>query len=130
MSSYFNAIQPVTFAGQSSKNPFAFKWYDKNKMVLGKTMQEQLRFAVCYWHSFSWNGFDPFGYDGTFERPWQQAGLAPMAAARAKADAAFEFFSKKVRRSLASRLRICNAPFERFEMHVFAEYGRQPHSQF
>ena len=59
-------------------------------------MQEQLRFAACYWHSFSWNGFDPFGYDGTFERPWQQAIATadPMAAARLKADAAFEFFSK------------------------------------
>ena len=94
MSSYFHAIPPVVFASPSSKDPLAFKWYDKNRVVLGKTMQEQLRFAVCYWHSFSWNGFDPFGYDGTFERPWQQAGLEPMAAARAKADSAFEFFTK------------------------------------
>ena len=63
---------------------------------MGKSMQDQLRFAVCYWHSFSWNGFDPFGYDGTFERPWHSAAAAadPMAAALQKADAAFEFFSK------------------------------------
>ena len=94
MSSYFHAIPPVVFASPSSKDPLAFKWYDKTRVVLGKTMQEHLRFAVCYWHSFSWNGFDPFGYDGTFERPWQQAGLEPMAAARAKADSAFEFFTK------------------------------------
>ena len=66
-------------------------------MVMGKRMEDQLRFAVCYWHSFCWNGFDPFGYDGTFERPWQKpVGLMadPMAAAKAKADAAFEFFQK------------------------------------
>ena len=93
---YFNSIKPIQFENKGSKNPVGFKWYDKNKLVMGKTMQEQLRFAVCYWHSFSWNGFDPFGYDGTFERPWQQAIAVadPMAAARQKADAAFEFFGK------------------------------------
>ena len=94
MSSYFSGIAPITFGGQASKDALAFKWYDKNKIVLGKTMQEQLRFAVCYWHSFSWNGFDPFGYDGTFERTWQQPGLEPMAAAHSKADNAFDFFGK------------------------------------
>ncbi len=94
--SYFNSINSIKYKNNSSKNPLTFKWYDKNKLVLGKTMQEQLRFAVCYWHSFSWNGFDPFGYDGTFERPWQQAIATadPMVAARLKADAAFEFFDK------------------------------------
>jgi xylose isomerase len=56
-------------------------------------MEDQLRFAVCYWHSFCWNGFDPFGYDGTFERPWHRI-ADPMAAARAKADAAFDFFTR------------------------------------
>ena len=61
MSSYFSGIAPITFGGQASKDALAFKWYDKNKIVLGKTMQEQLRFAVCYWHSFSWNGFDQIG---------------------------------------------------------------------
>lgn len=93
MSSYFNAIDSIKFEGAESKNPLAFKWYDKDLMVLGKRMEDHLRFAVCYWHSFSWNGFDPFGYDGTFERPWQHM-VDPMAAAQAKADAAFEFFQK------------------------------------
>jgi xylose isomerase len=93
MSSYFQAIQPIRYEGPQSQNPLAFKWYDKNRLVLGRRMEEHLRFAVCYWHSFCWNGFDPFGYDGSFERPWQQM-ADPMAAAKAKADAAFEFFHK------------------------------------
>lgn len=93
MSTYFNAVAPIRYEGAESKNPLAFKWYDRNRVVMGKRMEDHLRFAVCYWHSFSWNGFDPFGYDGTFERPWQHM-ADPMAAARAKADAAFEFFQK------------------------------------
>ena len=93
MSSYFAEISPVAYEGSQSGNPLAFKWYDKDRQVLGKRMEDHLRFAVCYWHSFCWNGFDPFGYDGTFERPWQRL-ADPMAAARAKADAAFEFFAK------------------------------------
>ncbi|MDR7378908.1 xylose isomerase [Rhodoferax ferrireducens] len=93
MPSYFSEIAPVQFAGPASTDPLAFKWYDRDKLVLGKRMEDHLRFAACYWHSFCWNGFDPFGYDGTFERPWQHV-ADPMAAARAKADAAFEFFAK------------------------------------
>jgi xylose isomerase len=93
MASYFHNIAPVAYEGPESSNPLSFKWYDRNKMVLGKTMQEHLRFAVCYWHSFCWNGFDPFGYDGSFERPWQRI-ADPMQAAMAKADVAFEFFQK------------------------------------
>ena len=93
MNSYFNSTQSIPYEGHSSKTPLSFKWYDKNRMVLGKRMEDQLPFAVCYWHSFCWNGFDPFGYDGTFERPWQHM-PDPMAAAKAKADAAFEFFQK------------------------------------
>jgi xylose isomerase len=93
MPSYFHNIAPVAYEGPDSANPLSFKWYDRNKVVLGKTMQEHLRFAVCYWHSFCWNGFDPFGYDGTFERPWQHM-ADPMQAAMAKADVAFEFFQK------------------------------------
>jgi xylose isomerase len=61
-------------------------------MVLGKRMEEHLRFAVCYWHTFCWNGLDPFGGD-TFQRPWHSM-TDPMAAAKAKAEVAFEFFSK------------------------------------
>ena len=93
MSTYFSDISPIAYAGPASTDPLAFKWYDKDRLVLGKRMEDHLRFAVCYWHSFCWNGFDPFGYDGTFERPWQKM-ADPMAAAKAKADAAFEFFAK------------------------------------
>ena len=79
MTSYFNAISPIAFEGTDSKNPLAFKWYDKNRLVAGKRMEDHLRFAVCYWHSFCWNGSDPFGGD-SFERPWQHM-ADPMAAA-------------------------------------------------
>ncbi|MBT0569486.1 xylose isomerase [Curvibacter sp. CHRR-16] len=92
MSTYFHNIHPIAYEGPLSHNPLAFKWYDKDRMVLGKRMQDHLRFAVCYWHSFVWNGMDPFGGD-TFQRPWQHM-ADPMAAAKAKADVAFEFFSK------------------------------------
>ena len=92
MSTYFANVAPIAFEGASSTNPLAFKWYDRDRLVLGKRMEEHLRFAVCYWHSFCWNGLDPFGGD-TFMRPWQHM-ADPMAAAKAKADVAFEFFSK------------------------------------
>ncbi len=91
--SFFPQISPVGYEGPSSDNPLAFRWYDKDRLVLGKTMEEQLRFAVCYWHSFNWNGADVFGA-GTFDRPWLDPAADPMAAARQKMDAAFEFFSK------------------------------------
>ena len=93
MSTYFDATPALRFAGPASTEPLAFRWYDRDRPVLGKRMEDQLRFAVCYWHSFCWNGFDPFGHDGTFERPWQRI-ADPMAAARAKADAAFDFFAR------------------------------------
>jgi xylose isomerase len=93
MSTYFSDIPAIAYEGPQSTNPLAFKWYDKDRLVLGKRMEDHLRFAVCYWHSFCWNGFDPFGYDGTFERPWQRV-ADPMAAARMKADAAFDFFAR------------------------------------
>jgi xylose isomerase len=91
-STYFSDIAPIAYEGPESDNPLAFKWYDKDRLVLGKRMEDHLRFAVCYWHSFCWNGLDPFGGD-TFRRPWQHM-VDPMAAARAKADVAFEFFAK------------------------------------
>ena len=92
MSTYFSDISPIAYEGPESTNPLAFKWYDKDRMVLGKRMEEQLRFAVCYWHSFCWNGLDAFGGD-TFQRPWHHM-ADPMAAAKAKSDVAFEFFAK------------------------------------
>jgi len=93
MSTLFDAIEPIRFEGPSSDSPLAFRHYEPDRMVLGKRMEDQLRFAVCYWHSFAWNGFDVFGYDGTFLRPWHQI-ADPWQAALAKADAAFAFFRR------------------------------------
>ena len=93
MTDYFKDIAPIRYEGPQSTNPLAYRWYDENRIVMGKTMKEQLRFAVCYWHNFCWNGFDPFGYDGTYQRPWQ-GGSDPMAGAKAKAEVAFSFMSK------------------------------------
>ncbi len=90
--SIFSDIAPIAFEGASSRNPLAFKYYDKNRMVLGKTMEAQLRCAVCYWHSFAWPGSDVFGA-GTFDRPWFKVS-DPLEAAELKLAAAFEFFQK------------------------------------
>jgi xylose isomerase len=90
--SYFEAIPPIVYAGPESTQPYTFRHYDKSRKVLGKTMAEHLRIAVCYWHSFVWPGSDVFG-QGTFQRPWQQAGNE-LERAYEKADSAFEFFSK------------------------------------
>jgi xylose isomerase len=82
---------PVRFGGDDD---LAYRVYEPERLVLGKRMEDHLRIAVCYWHSFNWPGNDVFGA-GTFDRPWLDAGQAdPMAAARQKMDAAFEFFTK------------------------------------
>ncbi len=83
----------IPFGGIGSADPLAFKVYQPDRLVLGKRMADHLRIAVCYWHSFNWPGSDVFGM-GTFDRPWLDARLDPMIAARAKLDAAFEFFDK------------------------------------
>ena len=66
---FFTQEKPVTFKGSRAGDALAFRWYDPNKKVLGKRMEDHLRFAVCYWHSFTWPGGDPFGGE-TFMRPW------------------------------------------------------------
>ncbi|EHY9857419.1 xylose isomerase [Vibrio parahaemolyticus] len=92
MSEFFKNIDKITFEGKESTNPLAFRHYDADKMILGKSMKEHLRFAACYWHNFCWPGSDVFGA-GTFDRPWLKNGDA-MEMAMMKADAAFDFFSK------------------------------------
>ncbi|OOF79206.1 xylose isomerase [Rodentibacter caecimuris] len=92
MANYFNKIDKITFEGVDSTNPFAFKHYDANQIILGKTMAEHLRLAVCYWHTFCWNGNDMFG-QGSFDRNWQKHTNA-LVGAEQKADIAFEFLSK------------------------------------
>ncbi len=89
---YFPGISAIPFEGSESDNPLAFKYYDANKVIAGKTMAEHLRFAVCYWHTFCAKGSDPFGPD-TQIFSWNDAPDA-MAAARQKMDAAFELFTK------------------------------------
>jgi xylose isomerase len=91
---FFPAVQGrIPFGGIHSPDPLSFKVYQRDRMVLGKRMEDHLRIAVCYWHSFNWPGSDVFGV-GTFDRPWLDPRLDPMIAARAKLDAAFEFFEK------------------------------------
>jgi len=89
---YFKNINQIKFEGPGSDNPMAFRWYDENKMVAGKTMKEHLRFASAYWHSFSGNGADPFG-EPTHIFPWNDI-EDPIERAYAKADVAFEFIAK------------------------------------
>ena len=83
----------IPFGGVHATDPLSFKVYQPDRMVLGKRMEDHLRIAVCYWHSFNWPGSDVFGV-GTFDRPWLDPRLDPMIAARAKLAAAFEFFDK------------------------------------
>jgi xylose isomerase len=89
---YFKGIGQIKFEGADSRNPLAFKWYDENRVVAGKTMKDHLRFAVAYWHTFCGTGGDPFG-PGTQIFPWDGA-TDVMDAAKERMDAAFEFITK------------------------------------
>lgn len=86
---FFGDIEAIRYEGPASGNSLAYRHYDATRTVLGKTMAEHLRPAVCYWHNFAWGGSDMFGA-ATFERPWF---AETMAAARLKADVAFEMFA-------------------------------------
>jgi xylose isomerase len=85
---FFGDIAPIRFEGPKSDNPLAYRHYQADKVVFGKTLAEHLRPAVCYWHNFAWPGSDMFGAP-TFERPWFGE---TMKDARLKADVAFEMF--------------------------------------
>jgi xylose isomerase len=94
MSTFFPTIDKIQFEGKDSKNPFAFKYYDPNKVVMGgKTMKEYFRFAIAYWHTFCGTGVDPFGPVGTKIFPWNASSDA-VQRAKDKMDAAFEFITK------------------------------------
>ncbi|MEM7088746.1 MAG: xylose isomerase [Pseudomonadota bacterium] len=88
-SGFFEGIDKIRYEGKDSDNPLAFRHYNPEEHVLGKRMEDHLRFAVAWWHSFAWEGGDPFG-GPTFERPWHPQD--DMARARLKADIAFEMF--------------------------------------
>lgn len=110
MSNFFSTVtSPIPYAGPESDDPLTFRWYDADRVVAGRTMADHLRFAVCYWHSFSWDGFDIFG-EGTLDRPWVHA-PDEMQAAKDKMDVAFEFFEK------------LGAPFWCFHDHDIAPQG-------
>ena len=87
MTSFFDGIPTISYDPQADHD-FAYRSYNPDEMLMGKTMAEHLRFAVAYWHSFAWEGGDPFGGQ-TFLRPWFDT---TMDAARAKADTAFDMF--------------------------------------
>ncbi|MDD4032329.1 MAG: xylose isomerase [Bacteroidales bacterium] len=89
---YFPGIGEIKFEGKASKNPLAFRYYDANKKVMGKSMKDHMRFAMAYWHTMCAEGGDQFG-SGTKQFPWN-AGECPIERAKAKMDAAFEFMSK------------------------------------
>jgi xylose isomerase len=89
---FFKNIPEIKYEGIESDNPFAFRWYDENKVVAGKTMKEYLRFACAYWHSFGGSGADPFG-EPTHIFPWNEKADV-IERAKDKMDAAFEFITK------------------------------------
>jgi xylose isomerase len=111
---YFSFRDPIRFAGKdfatTPDKPFAYRYYDKDRTVLGQRMEDQLRFAVCYWHSFVGSGLDPFG-DATFMRPWHGSSSDAMQQALHKADVAFDLF------------RIVDAPFFTFHDRDVAPEG-------
>ncbi|WP_276348635.1 xylose isomerase [Daejeonella sp. JGW-45] len=106
---FFKGIGQVTYEGPDSDNPLAFRWYDENRMIGGKTMKETLRFACAYWHSFVGNGADPFG-EPTHIFPWNEK-TDPVERAKDKMDAAFEFITKM------------NLPFYCFHDVDVVDYG-------
>lgn len=88
---YFSSIDKIKYEGPESTNPFAFRHYNPEEVVLGKTMREHLRFSVAYWHTFTQDGSDPFG-KGVNQRNWLT--YDPMETAKNRVEAAFEFFEK------------------------------------
>ncbi|RZJ25336.1 MAG: xylose isomerase [Haliea sp.] len=90
--SYFDSIAPVRYQGADTGPGLAYRQYNASEKILGKSMAEHLRLAVCYWHTFVWPGSDVFG-QGTFARPWHE-GADELTLARRKADAAFGLFTR------------------------------------
>ena len=89
---YYKGINEIKFEGKESDNPLAFKYYNPDQIVAGKTMREHFKFSIAYWHTFCGQGSDPFG-PGTQSFEWDKA-ADPVQAAKDKADAAFEFITK------------------------------------
>ena len=96
---HFPSIKSIPYEGPKSRNPLAFKHYNPEEIVEGKSLREHLRFSVCYWHTFRGTGADPFGAP-TLQRPWDD-GSESVDNAKRRVDAAFEFMSKLGARSTA-----------------------------
>jgi xylose isomerase len=90
--SHFPKIKAIRYEGPQSTNPLAFRYYNPDEKIEGKTLKAQMRFSIAYWHSFRGVGADPFG-PGTIVRPWEK-GKDPVSIAKVRMDAAFEFFQK------------------------------------
>ncbi len=108
--SHFPRIKTIAYEGPQSANPLAFRHYNPDEVIDGRTMSEHLRFSIAYWHSFRGTGGDPFG-PGTIVRPWEK-GSDPVSIAKTRMDAAFEFFQK------------IRAPFWAFHDRDIAPEGR------
>ena len=105
----FSGMPTVRYAGPDSRDPLSYRYYDANRIVLGKPLGEHLRFACAYWHSLAMNGSDPFGAPSLM-RPWMRT-ADPMQGAREKADAAFDLF------------RVLDVPFFTFHDRDIAPEG-------
>ena len=129
---FFKGIDKIKFEGKESDNPLAFKWYDENKVIAGKTLKEHMRFAVAYWHTFNNKGGDPFGADTeTFE--WDKK-TDVIDRAKDKMDAAFEFTSKLgVPYYCFHDIDVVDdcSSLSEFEkrMHTMADYAKQKQSE-
>jgi xylose isomerase len=107
---HFPKIKAIAYEGPKSDNPLAFKHYNPDEIIDGRTLRDQMRFSIAYWHSFRGAGSDPFG-PGTIVRPWEK-GKDPVSIAKTRMDAAFEFFTK------------IQAPFYAFHDRDIAPEGR------
>jgi len=106
----FPEVSKIRYEGPKSKNPLAFRWYDENEVVEGKTMKDHFRFSVVYWHTFRGTGLDPF-WPGTMYRPWED-GTDSLENAKNRARVAFEFMEK------------LGAPFYAFHARDVAPEGK------
>ncbi len=90
---YLYQIPKIQYEGSKSQNPFAFKYYNPNELILGKTMKEHLKFSMAYWHTFTYDGKDPFGKE-VMVRPWEEQSMDSMEIAKVRVGVAFEFMEK------------------------------------
>ena len=107
---HFPTVPVIPYEGPGTDNPLAFRHYNPDEVIEGRTMAEHLRFSIAYWHAFRGTGSDPFG-PGTIVRPWE-AGRDPVGVAKVRLEAAFEFFQK------------IRAPFYCFHDRDIAPEGR------